>query len=109
MLKFKEGDKIIIIAGKYKGLKGEIHKIFKKESKVNISGIKNIKRYIKRNKNNKGGILIKPNKINISNIAILDPKLNVQTRIGFKFINGIKRRICKKSKTILINNINDKK
>ncbi|MDH3005140.1 MAG: KOW motif-containing protein [Candidatus Shikimatogenerans sp. JK-2022] len=50
MLKFKKGDNIIIISGKYKGKKGKINKIFKKENKVNVSGIKYIKRFQKKKK-----------------------------------------------------------
>lgn len=105
MLKFKIGDNIIIIAGKYKGKKGKINKIFKKENKVNVSCLKSIKRFVKKNKKNniKGYIIIKLSKINISNISIEDPKLKTITRIGFKIINGKKVRICKKSKTILKN------
>ncbi|WGH25396.1 MAG: 50S ribosomal protein L24 [Candidatus Shikimatogenerans bostrichidophilus] len=110
MFKFKKGDKIIIISGKYKGFKGKINKIFKKENKVNVSGIKKIKRFIKKKtKKDKGSIKLKPYKINISNIAIEDPIFKTVTRIGFKLINGEKKRICKKSKTILNNNFIYKK
>ncbi|MDH3004216.1 MAG: 50S ribosomal protein L24 [Candidatus Shikimatogenerans sp. JK-2022] len=100
MFKYKNGDNIIIIAGKFKGKKGKIYKIFKKENKVNISGLL-INRNIKKNKFNKGSVLNKLYKINISNISIIDPKLNIKTRIGFKIINGEKKRICKKSNIII--------
>ncbi|MDH3004571.1 MAG: 50S ribosomal protein L24 [Candidatus Shikimatogenerans sp. JK-2022] len=101
MLKFKKGDKIIIITGKFKGKKGIINKILYNENYVYIKGINYIKKYIKNNKIIKGSKLIKPYKINISNIAILDPILNKRTRIGFKFIKSKKKRVCKKSDTIL--------
>ncbi|WGH24842.1 MAG: 50S ribosomal protein L24 [Candidatus Shikimatogenerans bostrichidophilus] len=104
MLKFKNGDKIIIISGKYKGRIGNIIKVLKNENRAYIDSIFYKKKYIKNNKNIKGYKLVKPCKINMSNISILDPKLKVRTRIKFKIINGEKVRICKKSNTILINN-----
>ncbi|MDH3004713.1 MAG: 50S ribosomal protein L24 [Candidatus Shikimatogenerans sp. JK-2022] len=109
MLKFKKGDKIIVISGKNKGKKGVINKIFKKENKVNLSCIKNIKRFIKKKKNIKGKIIIKLSKINISNISLEDPKFKKVTRIGFKIINGEKKRVCKKSGIILQDNFIYKK
>ncbi|MDH3004432.1 MAG: 50S ribosomal protein L24 [Candidatus Shikimatogenerans sp. JK-2022] len=99
MLKFKKGDKIIIISGKYKNKKGIIEKIFKKENKVIIKNIGLIKKYFKKNK-----ILIKKYKFDISKISIIDPKLKIKTKIGFKYINGKKYRFCKKSNIILNNN-----
>ncbi|WGH24657.1 MAG: 50S ribosomal protein L24 [Candidatus Shikimatogenerans bostrichidophilus] len=104
MLKFKNSDKVIIISGQYKGRIGKIIKIFKNENRAYISSIFHKKKYIKNNKIIHGYKLIKYFKINISNISILDPKLKIRTRIGFKIINGKKFRICKKSKTILSNN-----
>ncbi|WGH25762.1 MAG: 50S ribosomal protein L24 [Candidatus Shikimatogenerans bostrichidophilus] len=109
MLKIRKKDKIIVISGKNKGKRGIINKIFKKTNKVNVSCIENIKRKIKKNKNNKGKIIIKESKIDISNISIEDPKYKTKTKIGFKIKNGKKLRICKKSKKILVDNFIYKK
>ncbi|WGH26651.1 MAG: 50S ribosomal protein L24 [Candidatus Shikimatogenerans bostrichidophilus] len=106
MFKLKKGDKIIIIAGKNKGKKGKIIKILNKKKKVYIKNINFIKKHIKKkniNKKEKGKIILKESKIDISNVAIEDPKLKCSTKIKIKKLNnGNKIRICKKSNTILV-------
>ncbi|WGH26117.1 MAG: 50S ribosomal protein L24 [Candidatus Shikimatogenerans bostrichidophilus] len=110
MFKFKKGDNIIIISGKNKGKRGIIEKINNKKKKVYIKNINIIKKHIKKNKINKiGKIIFKLSKIDISNISIEDPKLKIITKVGIKYINGKKYRICKKSKTILYDNLLYKK
>ncbi|MDH3004928.1 MAG: KOW motif-containing protein [Candidatus Shikimatogenerans sp. JK-2022] len=93
MFKFQKFDNIIVISGKYKGKKGIIKKINRKKKKV----ILNLFNPIEKKEN----LLLKEVKINISNISILDKKYKKRTRIGFKIINGEKKRIYKKSKLII--------
>ncbi|AWU40344.1 50S ribosomal protein L24 [Blattabacterium punctulatus] len=65
----KKGDKISILSGNYKGLKGVISKVFPKKKKVIVFGINMIKKHIKPNaKNPKGGIIKKEAPIHISNL-----------------------------------------
>ena len=49
----------------------------------------------------KGGIENKEMLINVSNVAFLDPKMDVPTKIGYKFENGKKVRFAKKSGVVI--------
>jgi large subunit ribosomal protein L24 len=51
-----------------------------------------------------GGIVEKEAKINVSNVAIVDPKENKPTRVGFKTLDdGRKVRVAKLSGEVIDN------
>jgi len=43
--KIKKGDHVLVIAGKDKGKKGEVLKVFPKEERVLVSGVSMVKRH----------------------------------------------------------------
>jgi large subunit ribosomal protein L24 len=97
-MKFKTGDKIIVIAGKDKGKESTVVKVFRDERKVIAEGIAMVKKNQKAFGGSEGGIISIPSKIDASNIAIVDPKTKTASRIGYSFDNnGKKVRISKKS------------
>lgn len=91
MLKIKIGDKVIVLSGQYKGVKGEVISILPKQNKAIIKGI---------NCKSIGGI-VQEFPFYICKIALIDPLSEKPTRIGFKFKNGIKYRVSKRSGTEL--------
>lgn len=101
--KVKKGDNVVVITGKDRGKRGKILKILTKENRALVSGINLVKKNTKPSQNNEGGIIQKELSIHISNIAHIDPKLNIATRIGFKnSVTGLKMRISKKSGETII-------
>jgi len=98
--KLKTGDKVIIIAGKDKGKKGEIISVNTKTRRLLISGVNVAKKHMKPSQSNpQGGIVNKEMPIHISNVAAVDPKTDLPTRVGFKILeDGTKVRFAKKSK-----------
>lgn len=67
--KYREGDRVKVIAGNYKKSEGVILKIYKKEGFVKIKGLNIKKHFIKKNKQYPmGAILEIEGKIHISNI-----------------------------------------
>lgn len=101
-MKFKKGDNVIITAGKDRGKKGKIEKIFPKVNKVLIPGVNMYKRHMKaKSQNEPAGIIdiVKP--LNVANIALICPKCQTQTRIGYEVNNKEKTRICRKCKAQL--------
>lgn len=91
MSKIKTGDKVIVLSGQYKGVKGKVMSILAKRNKA-------IVKYI--NYKSISGI-IQENPIYLCKIALIDPLNGKPTRIGFEFCNGIKHRIAKRSGTKL--------
>jgi len=101
-MKLKKGDEVIIIAGKDKGRKGKIEKVFSKEGKVLIPGINLVKKHLKpRKEGEKGGIVEIPKPLDVSKVALVCPKCSKPTRVGYLITKESKERICKKCKQVI--------
>ncbi len=98
--KLKKHDVVRIIAGKHKGKEGPILFINKKNSRVTIKGITNLK-HQKPTQNSDGGIVEIDASVHISNVAFINPKNKKQiTKIGYKIDNkGKKVRIARATNT----------
>ncbi len=96
-LKIKKGDNVVVLTGKYKDKKGEVLKVIPKENRAIVSGVNIVKRHTKPTQTAEGGIFTKEATINISNLAIEDPKDGKPTRVGYKFVEGKKVRFAKRS------------
>lgn len=100
--KIKKGDKVIILSGKDKGKTGEVLKSMPKDGKLLVSGINMVKKHTKPSVMSTGGIVEKEMPVDKSNVAILDPKTNKPTRVGFKMLkDGKKVRFAKKSGEVI--------
>lgn len=101
-MKIRRGDNVIVTAGKDKGKKGKVDRVYPKRNAVLLSGINMYKKHIKkRDEKNLGGIVDIARPIAVSKVALLDPKTKTASRIGYTFIKGSKKRITKKGKTTL--------
>jgi large subunit ribosomal protein L24 len=101
MLKFKSGDTVKITSGKDKGREGKIEKIYPKTYLALIPGVNIYKKHVKGQnvgRGQKGGIYELPRPLPFSNFSLICPKCTKVTRIGFKFVDKEKVRICKKCK-----------
>ena len=99
-MKIKKGDKVIVIAGAYKGTVGTVQKAFPKLNKVVVDGVNVRKKHQKPRQNNPEGSIVEiyaP--IDVSNVAIYDEKAKKASRVGYAFVDGKKVRISKASKT----------
>ena len=94
----KTGDKVRVIAGKDKGKEGSVKKILAAENRVAVEGINMIKKHQKpNNANPNGGVIDTEAPISASNVMLIDPSTNEPTRVGYKFVDGKKVRVAKKS------------
>jgi large subunit ribosomal protein L24 len=97
-MKIKKGDNVIVLAGKNKGQKSKVLFALPAQNKVIVEGVNIVKKHQKSTKSGKKGTTVeKTLPIDVSNVAILDPKDNKPTRIGFKVEGGKKIRIAKRS------------
>ena len=101
--KIKKGDYVVVLAGKDKGQKGEVLKVFPKEERVVVKGIKMVKRHVRPSQADPdGGIKTFEAPIHVSNVAHLDPKDGVPTRVGFITLkDGNKVRVARKSGEVI--------
>jgi large subunit ribosomal protein L24 len=96
-MKIKKNDKVIVITGKDKGKKGKVLRALPAENKVIVEGVNVAKKHISYRYDKKGEVIDKSMPINVSNVAILDPKDDKATRVGYKVEDGKKIRIAKRS------------
>lgn len=101
--KIKSGDDIIVLTGKDKRKIGKVIKVIIRDAKkkVVVSGVNVCKRHAKSRAGSGGGILNKELAIDVSNVAILDPKCKTPTKVGFKIIDGRKVRFAKVSGEVI--------
>jgi large subunit ribosomal protein L24 len=100
--KIKKGDKVIVIAGKDKGKQGDVLEIITAENRAVVSGVNIAKRHTKAQGATEGGIINKTMPIQISNLALRDPKTGKPTRVGFKTLDGGKKvRVAKRSGEVI--------
>lgn len=102
-MKLKKNDLITVIAGKEKGKKGKILKVYSGESRVIVEGLNLITIYTRPTQENpKGGIQKAESKLHISNVQLVCPKCSKKTRVGHQFLSdGTKQRICKQCHEII--------
>lgn len=97
-MKVKKGDKVVVLTGKDKGAKGEILKVFPSESRVLVQGVNLVKKHQKPSAAGNGGIKSIERPIHVSNVALMDPKTEKPTRVGFKILkDGKKVRVARRS------------
>jgi large subunit ribosomal protein L24 len=97
-LKIKKGDKVVVLAGRDKGKRGEVVKVFPAESRVVVQGVNLVRKHQRQTPSQEGGIISKEAPIHISNLAMEDPKDGEPTRVGYKFLDdGRKVRFAKRS------------
>ena len=95
--KIIKGDKVIVLTGKDKGKTGEVTQVFTKSKKALVAGINMSIRHTKQSEKKPGGKIPKESQIHISNLALIDPKSQNPTKVGFKVVDGKKVRFAKKS------------
>ena len=102
MQKIRKGDKVVVLAGKDKGRSGEVLSVQPKEDTALVRGVNMIRRHQKQSQSQEGGIITKEAPIQLSNIALADPKDGKPTRVGFIVqTDGKKVRVAKRSGEVI--------
>ena len=102
-MKFKVGDKVLVTAGKDKGLKSEITDVFADKNEVTVKGanyyVKHVKPVPMLNK--PGERIRKERPLSVGKIAILNDK-DQRDRVGYKVDDkGNKIRFFKKTGSVI--------
>ena len=98
-MKLKKGDRVQVITGKDLGKQGEVTRVLRERNKVIVDGVNVAKKHQKPTRATmQGGIIDKDMPIDVSNVAVLSPKDNKPTKVGYKFDkDGNKVRICRRT------------
>jgi len=101
-LKIKKGDRVVVITGKEKGKKGEVLKVMPEDNRAIVKGVAMVRRHQRQTASQEGGIIAKEAPIDISNLAVEDPKDGEPTRVGYKFLkDGRKVRFARRSGEVI--------
>ena len=97
-LKIRKGDRVKVITGRSRGKTGDVLRVIASEQRVVVSGVNVIKRHTKPSRSDSGGIIEREAAIHVSNVALIDPKTDKPTKVGFKFLeDGRKVRFARGS------------
>ena len=101
-LKIKKGDHVIVLTGRDRGKHGEVIEVRPKENRAVVRGVNVVRKHQRQTAKVEGGIISKEAAINLSNIALEDPKDGKPTRVGFKLLaDGKKVRFAKRSGEVI--------
>ncbi len=101
-LKFKKGDRVIVLTGRDKGKRGEILHMLPNQNRAVVRGVNIVRRHQRQTASEEGGIISKESPINLSNLAHEDPQDGNKTRVGFRFEeDGTKVRFAKRSGEVI--------
>ena len=97
-LKIKTGDRVVVIAGKDKGKKGQVLRTLPRENRVIVEGINMIKKHQRPTREMmQGGIIEQPAPITVSNLKLFCRSCGEPARTGQRSLaDGRKTRYCKK-------------
>jgi len=102
-VKIRKGDQVKVISGKSRGKTSKILAVIPDKHKVIVEKVNIVKKHRKQTGNQKdpGGILEVEAPIDISNVMVICPSCNEPTRVGYKFVEKKKLRVCKNCKHVL--------
>ena len=101
MQRIIKGDIVVVIAGRDKGMRGAVLKVLRKKDKNNVkmivSGVNVRSKHKKPISDNPGGVIKKECLIDSSNLSLLCKHTDKPSKVGYKYLDGKKVRIYKKS------------
>ena len=108
-LKIREGDTVLVTAGKNKGKTGKVLRCEPGKRRVFVEGLAMVKRHQRprsvkdtQKSAQTGGIIEKEGPIDVSNVMLLDPGDNKPTRVGIRRGDDGKRdRYAKRTGTVI--------
>ncbi len=85
MLKIKKGDEVIVIAGRSKGLRGNVLKRLD-DGRLMVENVNMVKKHVKGNpRSGEGGWIVdQESPIQLSNVMLFNPNTQKGDRVGFK-------------------------
>ncbi|MBV8869248.1 MAG: 50S ribosomal protein L24 [Acetobacteraceae bacterium] len=95
--RIRRGDTVEVITGKYKGIRGEVLRMFPRAERALVAGVNIATKHTKpRGMGQPGGIVREEASIHLSNVMLVDPKSEKRTRVGFRVLeDGRKVRVAK--------------
>ena len=95
--KIKKGDTVTVISGKDRGKNAKVIMVFPKEERIVVEGVGMKKVHRRPRKQGQKGEKVRVSMpFDVSNVLLICGSCKKPTRIGFRFNDSVKVRICKK-------------
>ena len=101
--RIRKGDTVVVLSGSDRGKRGEVLQVRPKDERAVVKGVNIAKKHTKpQGMGQPGGIVEQEATIHLSNLALLDPKTDKPTRVGFRLLDdGRKVRFARGSGTVI--------
>ena len=101
-MRIRRGDNVVVVSGRDKGKTGEVLRVDGARNRVLVQGVNMVKRHQRPTQTSPGGINDFEAMIHASNVALVDPKSDKPTRVGFKILDdGRKVRVAMRSGEVI--------
>jgi large subunit ribosomal protein L24 len=95
LARIKKGDDVLVLAGRERGKRGVVRQVMPKKGTALVQDINISKRHFKPGRARQAGITDVEQPIQLSNLALVDPKTSKATRVRVrKLSSGKKVRIA---------------
>ncbi len=93
----RKDDEVQVIHGKDRGSRGRVVRVLPREGRIMIEGVARAKKHSRPSKRRQqGGIIDIEQFVDISNVAVVCRTCGQPTRVGHRFEDGNKIRVCRK-------------
>lgn len=97
----RKGDTVVVLSGDSKGDTGVVEAVFAVEYRALVKGVNMVKRHVKPNADQMGGIIEKEASIHISNLMLVDANGKASRIKNDRDDKGKKVRISKKTQEVI--------
>ncbi|MDR3522991.1 MAG: 50S ribosomal protein L24 [Acetobacteraceae bacterium] len=101
--RIRKGDTVLVTTGADAGKRGEVLQVLPKENRARVQGVNIAKKHTKpRGMGQPGGIVEVEATIHLSNLALIDPKTDKPTKVGYRVLDdGRKVRVAKATGAVI--------
>jgi large subunit ribosomal protein L24 len=93
----RKDDEVQLIHGKDRGSRGRVVRVLPREGRIMVEGVARAKKHSRPSKRRQqGGIIDIEQFVDISNVAVVCKTCGQPTRVGHRFEDGAKIRVCRK-------------
>jgi large subunit ribosomal protein L24 len=101
-VKIRKNDNVLVVTGKDKGKKGKVRYAYPDEERLIVDGINMIKRHTKaRAMARQAGVIEREARLRVSKVMLICSKCNRPTRVGFRFVEENKVRVCSSCREVI--------
>ena len=101
-MKIRKNDNVLVVTGKDKGKKGKVRYAYPDEERLIVDGINMVKRHTKaRAMARQAGVIEREARLRVSKVMLICSKCNRPTRVGFRFVEENKVRVCSSCREVI--------